>query len=167
MASINLDDLMEKARELADAAGKKTGELYELSKYKVECIRLSNELKKLYEKLGATVYKAVKTSDSDNSEIDAITAEIDDRRIRIAEIKDIMAELSDKQICKNCGAVNPKDAVFCLKCGAKLEKREDWCGAADYTWDEEEEESCGDACECTGESGCECGCCETEETPAE
>lgn len=149
MATINLDDLMEKAREFADAAGKKTGELYELSKYKYECIRLSNELKKLYEKLGSTVYKQVKTGGSDNEEIDVITAEIDDRRLRIAEIKDIMAEMTNKKICKNCGTANPKDSVFCAQCGAKLEREEASCGCC--------HEESGDCCDTSCDSDfCDC-----------
>lgn len=163
MATINLDDLMEKAKELADAAGKKTGELYELSKYKYECIRLSNELKKLYERLGSTVYKQVKTGGGDNAEIDAITAEIDDRRLRMTEIRDIMAEMTNKKVCKNCGTANPKDSVFCAQCGAKLKKSEDACGCCCG----QDENSCAceaeDACDC----GCEadsCNCMETEKT---
>ncbi len=151
MATINLDDLMEKAKELADAAGKKTGELYELSKYKYECIRLSNELKKLYEKLGSTVYKQVKTGGSDNEEIDVITAEIDDRRLRIAEIKDIMAEMTNKKICKSCGATNPKDSVFCAQCGAKLETEEPSCGGCH----EESGDCCDASCDCPQEEKAE------------
>lgn len=155
MATINLDDLMEKAKEFADAAGKKTGELYELSKYKYECIRLSNELKKLYEKLGSTVYKQVKTGGSDNEEIDVITAEIDDRRLRIAEIKDIMAEMTNKKICKNCGTANPKDSVFCAQCGAKLEQEEASCGCC--------HEESGDCCDASCDSDF-CGCPQEEKT---
>lgn len=155
MATINLDDLMEKAKEFADAAGKKTGELYELSKYKYECIRLSNELKKLYEKLGSTVYKQVKTGGSDNEEIDVITAEIDDRRLRIAEIKDIMAEMTNKKICKNCGTANPKDSVFCAQCGAKLEQEEASCGCC--------HEESGDCCDASCDTGF-CGCPQEEKT---
>ena len=151
MATINLDDLMEKAKELADAAGKKTGELYELSKYKYECIRLSNEMKKLYEKLGAVVYKQVKTGNGDNKEIDAIASEIDDRKLRIAEIKDIMAEMMNKKICKNCGTANPKDSVFCSQCGAKLEKKEDVCGCCEEDAPCDSTESAENSTECSEE----------------
>lgn len=147
MASINLDELMEKAKEFADVAGKKTNELYELSKYKYESVRISNELKKLYEKLGATVYKLVRSGSTDNSEIDTITAEIDDAKRRLATIKMIMADMQNKKYCP-CGAVNPKDAAFCSKCGTKLEEEEEPC-----------KESC---CEDGKEEGC---CC--EEAPAE
>lgn len=130
MATINLDDLMEKAKELADAAGKKTGELYELSKYKYECIRLSNELKKLYEKLGSTVYKQVKTGGSDNEEIDIITAEIDDRRLRIAEIKDIMAEMTNKKSAKAAAQPIRRTAYSARSAAQSLKRRSPLAAAA-------------------------------------
>lgn len=126
MASINLEELMERAKEFADVAGKKTNELYELSKYKYESVRISNELKKLYEKLGLTVYKLVRSGNTDNSEIDAVTAEIDDAKRRLMTIKMIMADMQNKKFCP-CGAVNPKDALFCSKCGAKLDAEEKCC----------------------------------------
>ena len=119
MASINLEELKERARDFADAAGKGTNELYELSKYKYESVRISNELKKLYETLGLTVYKLVRSGSTDNSEIDGITAQIDDAKRRLFQVKAAMAAMQNKKLCK-CGAVNPKDAYFCSKCGAKL-----------------------------------------------
>lgn len=151
MATINLDDLMEKAKELADAAGKKTASFMSSQSTNMNASRLSNELKKLYEKLGSTVYKQVKTGGSDNAEIDVITAEIDDRRLRIAEIKDIMAEMTNKKICKSCGATNPKDSVFCAQCGAKLETEEASCGGCH----EESGDCCDASCDCPQEEKAE------------
>ena len=119
MASINLEELKVRAKDFADAAGKKTNELYELSKYKYESVRISSELKKLYEKLGVTVYKLVRCGSTDNSEIDEITAQVDDAKRRLFQVKAAMAQMQNKKLCV-CGAVNPKDAYFCSKCGAKL-----------------------------------------------
>ena len=122
MASINLEDLMGRAKDFADVAGKKTNELYELSKYKYESVRISNELKKLYEKLGTTVYRLVRSGNSDNNEIDVITAEIDDAKRRLLQVKAAMAAMQNKKLCPACQAVNPKESLFCAKCGSKLAK---------------------------------------------
>ena len=136
MASINLEELRERAKDFADAAGKKTNELYELSKYKYESVRISSELKKLYEKLGVTVYKLVRSGSTDNTEIDGITAQIDDAKRRLFQVKAIMAEMQNKKLCK-CGALNPKDAYFCSKCGTKLVD----CECDDELEEETEEEA--------------------------
>ena len=49
----------------------------------------------------------------------------------LAECKESMAAKQGKNVCPACGISNPKDAVFCMYCGAELpveedEKEEDW-----------------------------------------
>ena len=49
----------------------------------------------------------------------------------LAECKESMATKQGKNVCPACGISNPKDAVFCMYCGAELpgeeeEKEEDW-----------------------------------------
>ncbi len=120
MASINVDEWMEKLRFIADAAGKKTGEMVELSKYKMETVRVSGEIKRLHEKLGMEMYRLIKTNRSGSEAVEALTQQIDAQFARLDEIERAMVAMQNKQLCANCGAVNPKDAVYCLKCGEKL-----------------------------------------------
>ena len=152
MASINVDEWMEKLRFIADAAGKKTGEMVELSKYKMETVRISGEIKRLHEKLGMEMYRLIKTNQSNSEAVETLTQQIDAQFARLDEIERTMVAMQNKQLCEHCGAVNPKDAVYCLKCGEKLcaEAPDADCCC----------ESAEDSCCSTGT----CGCCEEENT---
>ena len=57
-----LDDLMHKAKELADTVGKATGELVDDSRLKLQELKLSSELKDAYERLGSVTYDAMRTA---------------------------------------------------------------------------------------------------------
>ncbi len=57
-----LDDLVSKAKELADTVGKATGELVDDSRVKLQELKLSSELKDAYERLGSVVYEIGRAS---------------------------------------------------------------------------------------------------------
>ena len=151
MTLVNLDEWMEKLRFIADAAGKKTGEMVEFSKYKLETVRISGEIKRLQEKLGMEVYRLVKTNGSDSDVMNTLTEQIDAQFKRLDEIERAVVEMQNKQLCENCGAVNPKDAVYCLKCGEKLSKEEPFedccCKENDCSY-ETDSCCCADDCDC-------------------
>lgn len=142
------DDLVLKAKDLADAASKKTGELYEISKYKCECIKLNGELKKLYEQLGSSVYSMVKNGYDNDELVHSLTEEIDERMNRLKEVNAMIAEIKDYITCPVCECKNSLDSSYCNKCGSKLKPSQK--AAA---------ETCADCCD-------ECCCTEdAEEDP--
>ena len=62
------DDLLLKAKTVANAAGKKTGELVEVSKLKLEAVQINSDIQKAYERLGSVVYEQEKTG-ADNNDL--------------------------------------------------------------------------------------------------
>ena len=114
------DEFLYKAKTLATAAGKKTGEVVEVSKLKLQAVQINSDIQKAYERLGSIQYEHEKTG-ADNSdlvkvcisEIDALLAELSDLNDRISTAKSTTR-------CPNCGATNPEDAVFCSRCGSNL-----------------------------------------------
>ncbi len=140
MSAINVDEWMEKLRVLADAAGKKTGEMVELSKCKMETVRISGEIKRLQEKLGMEIYRLVKTNQSNSQSVEMLTQQIDAQFAQLDEMERAIIALQNKRLCTSCGTVNPKNAVYCLKCGEK------------FAAEEEKTEPC-----CDSEMNCSCG----------
>ena len=120
MTTSMFDDFVLKAKDIADAAGKKTTELYEISKYKYECIKINGEIKRLYEQLGSSVYSMVKNGYDNNDLIDSLTEEIDEHLQRLKEINNIIADKKNQIACPVCGAKNNIDSSYCSKCGSRL-----------------------------------------------
>lgn len=118
------DDLLIKAKNVANAAGKKTGELVEVSKLKLEAVQINSDIQKAYERLGNVVYEQEKTGADNNdlialcvSEIDGLLAELTDLNAKINEVKNTVK-------CMNCGAENPEGSLYCARCGSALNKPE-------------------------------------------
>lgn len=129
MANSAFDDFVLKAKGLADAASKKTGELVEISKYKYESIKVNGEIKKLYEQLGSTVYAAKKYAYDSEEMIEEIVTEIDDCMDRLDEINEMIGAMKKTAVCPVCGNKNEASSSFCSKCGTRLDG--DDCGCCD------------------------------------
>ena len=102
-----LDDLMSKAKELADTVGKATGELVDDSRMKLQELKLNSELKDAYERLGSVTYDAIKNGTENKALVDLVVSEID-------------VPASGEKYCPQCGTSNGGDAVYCVRCGAPL-----------------------------------------------
>jgi hypothetical protein len=154
MSNSTFDDFVLKAKDLADAATKKTGEIVEISRYKYECIKINGEIKRLYEQLGSTVYSMKKYGYENEDLVEAITEEIDDCLDRLDEINDMINGMKKTVVCPVCGSKNETYSSFCSKCGTKL-GAENCCDGCC---------GCGDASE---DDDCDCGACGTENPASE
>ena len=116
----NINEFIHTAKELADLAGKKAGEAVEVSKLKINHIKINGELQKAYEKLGAFVYKYQKNGENNDELIHMCVQEIVDLLSALEENEQKINETRHKIKCVECGAINDVQAAFCAKCGAKL-----------------------------------------------
>ena len=120
----NFDSFVQKTKAVAERAGQKTGELFELSKVNVNLIKLENDLDKLYQNIGKYI--------CDNKEKgEALAADnllcnylrqVEQMQKVIEEKKLEKADLKNKTQCAACGAYNEKEAEYCSACGVKLSK---------------------------------------------
>lgn len=129
------DDFLFKAKDVADAAAKKTGELCELSKYKLESVKINNEIKSLYEELGSAAYTMVKEEYVNNELILSLAEEIDELMLRLDAVTEKIDEMKKVVRCTACGAKNSPENVYCAHCGARL--RSDF--SDDYNFVDEDE----------------------------
>lgn len=160
------DDVLEKARMVADIAGKKTGEAVEISRYKVEALRLSNQVKNLHEQLGSTIYSMTK-HDYDNPElVESLVDEIDETLLTLEAVNEKIAELKNIARCDICGAKNGEENYYCCRCGSKIKNN-----YKDGFYSNENGEKmtfdnvdcscgCGDECgnDCICDDDCNCDC---------
>ncbi|WMJ22393.1 zinc-ribbon domain-containing protein [Paludicola sp. MB14-C6] len=114
------DTFMDKAKDVYDVASKKTGELVEVSKLKMECVKVNNEIKKLYEKLGSCVYSMMKANYDNKDVVDGLVEEIDENLAKLSVLNQKLSDIKNVVICKACGAKNPEANYFCSKCGSRI-----------------------------------------------
>ena len=116
------EDAYVKLKDLVDKAGKKTGQVLELQKLKISAAELRGKVNKEYAKLGKSVYLSscdgVDRAASDQVVIDGINVKMKD----IQELEEAICEYQNRVYCKACGFVNLSGAVFCSKCGERLNK---------------------------------------------
>lgn len=112
-----LDSALETAKVVANAAGKKTEEVVETSKLRLQVLSINNELKQVYEKIGTMVYYAEKDHIDVQTAIADLIAEADQLQEQLGEAENRVAQLKKIKKCSNCGASCPADSHFCSRCG--------------------------------------------------
>jgi len=120
-----IDNIIDKAKEIAIKTGKKGEQLATLTKLKYRQSTLNSELRKAYEKLGSSVYGMVK-ADYENSELVAeMVEDIDVIKAKLDVVAEQIADLQNIVICDSCSAKNSSENLYCSLCGAKLEVSEE------------------------------------------
>lgn len=117
----SIDKIFNKAVDLANTAGKKTGEVLEASKIRVRSANVQNDIQKLMIKLGNIVYQGKKTGCDNSDLIEGYIREIDQLRRELDSLTDQIDDIRQLKKCGNCGAANSADNIFCQRCGIKLE----------------------------------------------
>lgn len=116
------DQWAKRAKSAADAAGKKTGELVELSKLKLATGQLRSQIKEKEGDLGNAVYHMYKEGYQNPEFVDAVVAQIDQLTEQLASLEEKIARLKKTVKCPCCGASNPIQSSYCGQCGCVLQK---------------------------------------------
>ncbi|MEG2813801.1 MAG: hypothetical protein RSA79_04285 [Oscillospiraceae bacterium] len=94
--------------------------MVEVSKIKLECVKLNNQIKKLYENLGSSIYSMKKSNFENKDIIDSLTEEIDEALANLSELNLKIADIKNLTICNVCGAKNAVTNYYCCKCGSHI-----------------------------------------------
>lgn len=114
------EDVLINAKSALDVVGKKAGKLVDVSKLKISAVEIQNKISKLYEELGRCAYKSFK----DGQELTCVeeyAKKIDILKEEFISIDEKIAEMKKKVRCSKCEFINLEDAIYCCKCGAKIE----------------------------------------------
>lgn len=116
------DDLLIKAKDFANAAGSKAQEMAELTKLRLQAAQLRSDLDSNYLKMGEIVYELKKANTENEDLIAMCVAEIDAQHKELEELNQKIDDLKNELKCPECMASNPKEALYCSRCGASLTK---------------------------------------------
>lgn len=120
-----MDRIISEIRNTADKVAKKSSELVELSKAKLNISNTKSSLNSNFRILGELIYLSHKEeSDIDSSKIEETIEKIDSLYEKLAEFENIAAALSNKKLCPECRNQNDTNAVFCSSCGYNFKESE-------------------------------------------
>lgn len=114
-----MDELKDKATDVAAVTSKKVAEIYSVTKLKIAISDKKNQLRKLYKELGELVYKTTKGTLEEESEdaMEDLIMQIDLVREAIEELKDAEGQLKNMKTCPYCDHKMDEKANFCPNCG--------------------------------------------------
>lgn len=118
--STTFEDILNKAKDAAQAAGKKTGDFIDITKMKMEISKLEKEMGTTYEGLGRLTYDAKKGGEESADLMDSCVEHIDELTGQVQKLREKVAEAQNAVRCSACGTLNDQDAHFCKKCGGEL-----------------------------------------------
>lgn len=114
------DTFMDKARNVADAASKKTTEIVQLSRLKLEESQLHNDIDREYRRLGSAVYQMTVNNAMDQKSIDKLCDKLTILLYNLSTIEEQINALKKNTPCPACGCPNPSKSSYCSQCGAQL-----------------------------------------------
>lgn len=128
-----LDETFNSFRELTDTVIEKTGKLMDVSRLKLTSAEISKEITKRYEALGRVVYDSQKAGTDIDGLVKECVRSIDALYGRLDDVNARVANLRDKKYCGACGAVVEKNALYCTRCGGRVDDISDsakYCAAS-------------------------------------
>ena len=122
---MSLNSLLDKAISVANVAGKKTEEMVEASKLKLQEVSVNADLQDCYEKIGSLVYRSKKSGEDNAQAIDQLVEQADVLLEQLAQLQSKREEIKKMKKCPNCGASCSVDSHFCSRCGMVLHEQSD------------------------------------------
>lgn len=119
---MSLDNIFEKARDIFETAYRKTENVVSNQKQKFDIHSLELKLNKNYEILGKAYFGLLKKGETvDADSLQPIIGEINQLTLAIELAKEELMKSQNKARCKKCGQFIDDNALFCAKCGEKVE----------------------------------------------
>ena len=115
------DEVVSRVKDVAETAGKKTGELVEIGKVRIRIAELRREIAGAHEGLGRLLYDSRKSGEDVTDMIDACVEHIAALYEDLEELEMRVMESKNAIRCNGCGALNENTAQFCNQCGTKLD----------------------------------------------
>ena len=163
------ESLRQTITDTAEVVGKKTEDLVEIQKLRSRIRNAQRSMETDYKKLGEIIYQRYIGGAVLDEELADVCGLIMELQKETASYKEELASRRGQNICPVCGNGNPRDAAFCMQCGAQIPKSEpeteDPYAAGPVHEDQGSEQEVWDTC--TVENEEEKGDAETESVKAE
>ena len=116
----SFDDVWNMTRDAAEKVGKKTGDLVELARLRLNLSDVERDISRQFEKLGRLVYDARRTEEDFAAAADACSVKLDALFARAGELRDRICALRNARRCTHCNTFNSEDSRYCKRCGKGL-----------------------------------------------
>lgn len=118
----NLESLGKTISEKAEVVSKKTEEAVEIQKIKSQIRVMERSNERDFQAIGKSIYEHFQKGKAVDSEFVELCEAIEERDSSIEACKRQVAEIKGLDVCPNCKEHVEPSAVYCSKCGAKLEQ---------------------------------------------
>lgn len=116
-----INNVVVNAKSAVDVVGKKAEKVMDVSKLRFAIADIKKEIGSKMESLGYYVYETIKDDDfTGEFDLDTRKNEIDELYSQLIALETQLASVKNKQRCPVCSCINDKEAVYCMKCGSKL-----------------------------------------------
>lgn len=120
MAEINFEDLGKTISNAAEAVGKKTEAFIAVQKLRGQIHSSERSIEKNYKDLGEIIFRRYAIGETVDEEVAIVCEEISQINANISEMKEELAKKRGCNVCPVCEAEVPREAMFCMKCGAQM-----------------------------------------------
>lgn len=118
----NAEKLLDNAGSVTKATIKKTSESVNTLKLRYSVKDIESNISSIYEELGKMLYSEYRDGAEFTGEYLEKCEQITSHLEEIEILKTKIAELSDKQLCPDCGKYSEPNSKFCPSCGHEFEE---------------------------------------------
>jgi hypothetical protein len=111
----------DKVKQGLDAASKKTSEVIETTKINSSIRGEKEAIEEVFRQIGKTTFEQYVATGSGNEEYLGFFQTILGHQAKVAELEQKLDELKNVKDCPNCHAEQPREVLFCSKCGYRFE----------------------------------------------
>ncbi len=115
------DDLGRKITDTAEQIGKKTEDVVEKQRVRTQLHTAQKSLEKAYAELGKQFYQTYEQGETVAEEYWPACEEVQSKETAVKQLRQQYAQMQGEKECACCHAANPEDAMFCSKCGSRIE----------------------------------------------
>ena len=115
-------DFGETLHQAAKEFTAKTDSFFESQKMRNKIRGEQRQIDQCLRDVGNIIYEKFVEGEPLHEEIAALCEEVTEHKMSIAKMRESMARKRGEKVCAACGAALPKDARFCLQCGAECEE---------------------------------------------
>lgn len=101
-------------------ASARAGETIEITKLNMKIFDLNSEINQDMRKLGEIMYATHSGGVVNETELDALLCDVDDKRSEIKQYRERIRDMKKTTVCPMCGASCSRGDRFCRKCGADI-----------------------------------------------
>lgn len=110
----------EAAGRTLDQAGKKAGELWEITRLNLQMADLQRDIDEVLRKIGKIVYSAHLDPNANTEEVEGMLTLLDGMKSEMSDIRQRIKELRQIKACPSCEKKLNKEDAYCRHCGTKL-----------------------------------------------